>query len=145
MTWGGGRPHEIGDRGQRYEVTYRDPESDDPNKRRVMGWSATMQGAGSFHDAISAHPVWCDPEIRDREAPQPTPVKFDSLPLGAKFRYPGHPKVFVKLENGRNGIVAAWDRPALDWIGQGVYSFAESEQERAKGMVEWVDSPAGVK
>lgn len=138
MTWGGGKPHEVGDRGQRYEVTYRDPESDEPNKRRIMGWASTMQGAGSYCDAVNAHPVWCDPEIKDRQAPKPL-VKFDSLPLGARFRYPENDKVFVKLENGGQGIVADWDRPALDWSGQGVYAFAESEHERKTGMVEWID------
>lgn len=71
MTWGGGKPHAVGDRGQRYEVTYRDPESDDPNKRRVMGWTSTQEGATSFLEAIALHPTWCDGQVKDREAETP--------------------------------------------------------------------------
>lgn len=66
-------------------------------------------------------------------------VKFDSLPLGARFKYPGQDSVFVKLENGGCGIVAEWDEPTLDWPGQGIYSFADSEDARARGMVDWID------
>jgi hypothetical protein len=67
MTWGGGKPHAVGDRGQRYEVTYIDPESDDPKKRRVFGWSDTTEGAKRMVDSINAHPVWTEPETRDRQ------------------------------------------------------------------------------
>jgi hypothetical protein len=65
MTHSGGKPHAVGDRGQRYEVSFYDPEA---GKRRVMGWSNTLDGARSFMDAIDAHPVWTDPRVRDREA-----------------------------------------------------------------------------
>lgn len=71
-------------------------------------------------------------------------VSFDSLPLGARFRYPQKSDVFVKLENGGCGIVADWDEPQLIWPGQGVYSFADSEKDRASGMVEWIDQPSPV-
>lgn len=70
-------------------------------------------------------------------------VSFDSLPLGARFKYLDQPgAVFAKLENGGTGLVAEWEHPALNWPGQGIYSFANSEAERARGMVEWVDSAA---
>jgi len=72
----------------------------------------------------------------------PTFVTFDSLPLGARFKYPGLNGVFVKLENGGSGIVAEWDNPQLNWPGQGVYSFADCEVGRKTGMVEWLDRPA---
>ena len=69
MTWGGGKPHPVGDRGQRYEVTYCDPESDEPSKRRVFGWSDTMAGAEGMMNSIELHPVWALPVIRDRGEP----------------------------------------------------------------------------
>jgi hypothetical protein len=70
MTWGGGQPHNVGDKGQRYEVTYRDPErdKDEPDKRRVFGWSDTYEGARRMVDSIMLHPVWCGGEIQDRHA-----------------------------------------------------------------------------
>lgn len=74
----------------------------------------------------------------DRQLTSKT-VTFDALPLGARFRYPGKDDVWVKLENGGCGIVAEWSDPQLNWPGQGVYSFADSEQQRAGGLVEWID------
>ena len=69
MTWGGGKPHAVGDRGQRYEVTYANPESDEPEKRRVFGWSDTTEGAAAMMRSIELHPVWTAGEVRDRQAP----------------------------------------------------------------------------
>lgn len=62
MTWGGGNPHAVGDRGQRYEVTFGDDGT-----RKVIGWSATLEGARQFCMAVHAHPTWTAPEIWDRE------------------------------------------------------------------------------
>ena len=63
-------------------------------------------------------------------------VPFDSLPLGARFRYPGAREIWVKIENGDCGVVAAWDGIILDYLGQRICTFEESEESRARGMVE---------
>lgn len=63
MTWGGGKPHEVGDRGQRYEVSY---ERD--GNRRVFGWSDTLAGANAMARSIDLHPTMSNPKIKDRQA-----------------------------------------------------------------------------
>lgn len=68
MTHSGGQPHEVGDRDQRYEVTFFDPMA---NARRVLGWSDTAEGALSMMEAIELHPSWQFPQLRDREAKVP--------------------------------------------------------------------------
>jgi hypothetical protein len=55
----------VGDKGQRYEVTYFDPRS---NTRKVFGWSETTKGAQAMANSIDAHPVWEFPQVRDRRA-----------------------------------------------------------------------------
>lgn len=63
MTIDGGKPHAIGDRGQRYEVTFFNPAI---SQRQVLGWSKTMEGAASMVAGIDAHPSWEQPQIEDR-------------------------------------------------------------------------------
>jgi hypothetical protein len=63
MTINGGKPHAIGDRGQRYEVTFFNPAT---FTRQVLGWSSTMEGAESMASGIDKHPVWEQPQIVDR-------------------------------------------------------------------------------
>lgn len=65
MTHSGGKPHHVGDKGQRYEVTYFDGE-----RRQVFGWSVTPEGARTMANSIELHPSWEYPQIRDREAIQ---------------------------------------------------------------------------
>lgn len=66
MTHSGGKPHtNVGDRGQRFEVTFFDPYD---NKRKTFGWSATAEGARQLADSIELHPSWAYPQINDREA-----------------------------------------------------------------------------
>lgn len=78
MTHSGGKPHtNVGDRGQRYEVTYLPTgpvtirgQTFDPlptGERKVIGWASNMEGARAFCRAVRAHPTWTMPEIRDRE------------------------------------------------------------------------------
>lgn len=62
MTHSGGKPHAVGDRGQQYEVTYRDSDG----RRHVMGWCSTLEGARSFANSIRLHPSMDSPHIRDR-------------------------------------------------------------------------------
>lgn len=63
MTHSGGQQHQVGDRGQRYEVTFIDPGG----KRTVFGWSQTRFGADRMVSSIEVHPVWEGGKIRDRE------------------------------------------------------------------------------
>lgn len=65
MTHSGGKPHAIGDRGQRFEISFFDPTS---NSRKVFGWSDTRAGAENMVDSIDLHPVWKDPQVLDRHA-----------------------------------------------------------------------------
>lgn len=66
MTHSGGKPHtNIGDRGQRFEVTYFDPYD---KRRKVFGWSETEKGARDLAESIELNPSWGDPEVRDRLA-----------------------------------------------------------------------------
>jgi hypothetical protein len=53
MTINGGKPHAVGDRGQRYEVTFFNPAT---FKRHVLGWSETREGADSMVAGVNAHP-----------------------------------------------------------------------------------------
>lgn len=64
MTINGGQPHEVGDRGQRYEITYHDGE-----ERLVFGWTDSAEQALRMEAAIHAHPSWGYPETRDRLMP----------------------------------------------------------------------------
>jgi hypothetical protein len=64
MTHSGGKPHtNVGDKGQRFEVTYFDPND---NKRKVYGWSDDEYIAGEMEDCIDAHPSWQLPQVTDR-------------------------------------------------------------------------------
>jgi hypothetical protein len=56
-------PEQIGDKGQRYEVTYFDT---DAGKRRTFGWTSTLAGARSLAQAIDLHPTMDEPMIMDR-------------------------------------------------------------------------------
>lgn len=59
----------VGDRGQRYEITYLDSAG----ARKVFGWTETAHGALGFVSSINLNPSMSDPEIRDRR-----PGPFDS-------------------------------------------------------------------
>lgn len=63
MTINGGKPHAVGDRGQRYEVTFFNPAT---FQRQVLGWASTSEAAESMAEGIRAHPVWEQPQIQDR-------------------------------------------------------------------------------
>lgn len=67
MTINGGKPHAVGDRGQRYEVTFFNPAA---FKRQVLGWSETLEGAESMVAGVNAHPAWEQAQIEDRR-PEP--------------------------------------------------------------------------
>ena len=65
MTYGGGKPHAVGDRGQRYEVSFFNPNS---NKREVLGWTNDVEVARKMADSVDAHPSWKFPWVTDRNA-----------------------------------------------------------------------------
>lgn len=65
MTIDGGKPHAVGDRGQRYEVSFFNPST---NKREVFGWAESSIGATAMVQSINLHPTWTQPEVKDRKA-----------------------------------------------------------------------------
>lgn len=65
MTHSGGKPHNVGDKGQRFEVSYFDSYT---NTRKVFGWSDTIDGAQRFANCIEASPSMEFPQILDRFA-----------------------------------------------------------------------------
>lgn len=52
----------TGDKGQRYEVRYKDSEG----VERVMGWSETDDGVKNLKFAIELHPSFHSPRVIDR-------------------------------------------------------------------------------
>jgi hypothetical protein len=62
MTFNG-KPHRVGDRGQRYEVTFLN----DMNVVQVFGWTSTLGGAAAMCISIELHPTWGGPRIYDRQ------------------------------------------------------------------------------
>lgn len=72
MTHSGGLTHEVGDRGQRYEVTFFDKTE---NRRRPLGWTNSHKSALQMMAAVDANPSWEFPQVRDR--------KFIDEPLSA--------------------------------------------------------------
>lgn len=62
MTWGGGKPHAVGDRGQRYAITYADQNG----VRQVFGWCDKLEGAMSMAHSVMLHPTWNRVQVRDR-------------------------------------------------------------------------------
>jgi|JI10StandDraft_1071094.scaffolds.fasta_scaffold2010484_2 hypothetical protein len=63
MTINGGKPHAVGDRGQRYEITYFDGRA---AERRTLGWCETREQADMVVLTMSSHPVWSGFQITDR-------------------------------------------------------------------------------
>lgn len=57
----------TGDRGQRYMVTFYDP---DTKTRRTLGWANTVESAEAMVRCVKAHPSWRDPVIDDRKEPR---------------------------------------------------------------------------
>lgn len=66
MTHSGGQAHEVGDRGQRYEITV----FDHVHKRRVtLSWTDDIECARGMADGAELRPTWSDSKIHDRQAP----------------------------------------------------------------------------
>jgi hypothetical protein len=67
MTHSGGKPHAVGDRGQRYEISFHDR---DGNQRRVFGWAESEIGAKQMASALETRTGWTDAKINDRHTGQ---------------------------------------------------------------------------
>lgn len=63
MTHSGGKSHKVGDDGQRFEVSYFDPND---NIRKPCGWTNDAEVAGVMASSISGHPSWQSPYVTDR-------------------------------------------------------------------------------
>lgn len=72
MTHSGGKEHAVGDRGQRWEVSFYNPAT---NKREVYGWTDDDATALSMSDCIEKHPSWQFGWITDRQAIVPPNAK----------------------------------------------------------------------
>jgi hypothetical protein len=66
MTHSGGKPHAVGDKAQRYEVTAFDTNK---NERIVIGWTNDPETARNMADGAILRPSWAFPQVRDRSAP----------------------------------------------------------------------------
>lgn len=67
MTHSDGKPHtNVGDRGQRYEVTVYDETKEE---RIVIGWSDDGKTASDMSNAAELRPSWRWAQVRDRAAP----------------------------------------------------------------------------
>ena len=65
MTHSGGKPHtNVGDRGQRYEVTVYD---ENKNERIVIGWSDDPAVASEMGTSAELRPSWKFAQVRDRK------------------------------------------------------------------------------
>lgn len=65
MTHSGGKPHAVGDRGQRYEITVHDEEL---KERRTLGWAETEYAAHQMGLAAVKRPSWRDYKVNDRHS-----------------------------------------------------------------------------
>lgn len=65
MTHSGGKPHNVGDKGQRYEVVANGyPKNQTDN---VIGWCDTLEGAERLMTAILKAPGCTSVRIFDRQ------------------------------------------------------------------------------
>lgn len=71
MTHSGGKPHAVGDRGQRYEVRFRFSADGD---KHPLGWASTLPGARQMVEGLDLHPTWEAAEVYDRETKSVIPL-----------------------------------------------------------------------
>jgi hypothetical protein len=65
MTHSGGKPHNVGDKGQRYEIlAHGYPKNELDN---VIGWNDTLEGAEAMAAAIRKAPSCTSTKIFDRQ------------------------------------------------------------------------------
>lgn len=76
MTWGGGKPHEVGDRGQRYEVRTTGYPEEGVN---VIGWTDALDGAERMMIAILKAPGCTSAQIFDRQEDKLVITRFAGI------------------------------------------------------------------
>lgn len=78
MTHSGGKPHPVGDRGQRYEVRMTGYGPKEPGES-VLGWSDTLDGARRMMEAILTAPGCTSATIFDREEKSNVITRFAGI------------------------------------------------------------------
>lgn len=63
MTHSGGKPHAVGDKGQRFEVSVYDEAK---GERVVLGWSDDAKVASEMAASAEIRPSWKFANVRDR-------------------------------------------------------------------------------
>lgn len=63
MTHSGGKPHAVGDHGQRYEVSCFDETK---NARIVIGWTDDAASASQWATSVELRPSWKFAWVTDR-------------------------------------------------------------------------------
>ncbi len=67
MTHSGGKPHPVGDKGQRFEIRFEyAPDMEKPGEH-VMGWSTTRDGAQAMADGFAQAPYIARAWVVDRQ------------------------------------------------------------------------------
>lgn len=56
-----------GDRQQRYAVSCLGFDAEQPDERKIVGWTERADGGGLV-EMIDAHPAWNTPLVHDRQA-----------------------------------------------------------------------------
>lgn len=65
MTHSGGKPHQVGDRGQRYEISVI--ADDQGGKRIVVAWTNDKASADRMAVSFALRPSWRHGQVRDRQ------------------------------------------------------------------------------
>lgn len=73
MTHSGGKPHNVGDKGQRYEVRATGWPKEGQS---VIGWCSTLEGAYGMHAAVNKAPGCTSTEIFDRVENKPVIKRY---------------------------------------------------------------------
>ena len=76
MTHSGGKPHEVGDRGQRYEVRMTGYPKPGEN---VLGWTNTLESAEEMKNGILQAPGCTSATIFDRQEDKPVITRFGGV------------------------------------------------------------------
>ena len=76
MTHSGGKPHAVGDMGQRYEVRVTGWPKDGDN---VMGWSSNLAGAEDLARAARKAPRCTSTTIWDRQEDKAVITQFSGV------------------------------------------------------------------
>lgn len=96
MTYDGGKPHAVGDRGQRFEVSVYD---EDKGERIVCGWTDNADDASKMAASFALRPGWSLEQVRDRK------------PIGAEQPLV---KLRIKLTKAEKEIARLTEQAATD-------------------------------